>query len=124
METPPDRPGAARNATQLVATHEQPGRPRWHTGLRAHWLALVAYTAYAGRWVQYLVEAQAYRAHPAPGGAGDALNWLLLGQLGFAGLLVVVLLANAIGRKRSRLFYLVMSGLALLPFLLHYLLEG
>jgi hypothetical protein len=120
METPPPLPGPDRSTTQPAATSEQPNRPAWRT----HWLALATFVLYAGRWVQYIVEARAYHAQPAPDGAGDALNWLLLGQLGFALLFAAVLLANAIWRKQGRGFYLVMSGLVLLPFLLQYLIEG
>ncbi|MDO7844736.1 hypothetical protein Q5H92_00085 [Hymenobacter sp. M29] len=120
METPPNLPGPVRSATPPVALDERPNRPAW----RAHWLALAIYAIYTGRWVQYIVEARAYHAQPAPGGAGDALNWLLLGQLGFALLFAAVLLANAIWRKPGRWFYVVMSGLVLLPFLLQYFIEG
>jgi hypothetical protein len=124
METPPTPPSLPRNTAQPAAVPEQPIRPAWRTGLRAHWLALAVYALYAGRWAQYIVEAQAYHAQPAPGGAGDALNWLLLGQLGFALLFTVVLLTNAIWRKQGRWFYVALSGLVLLPFLLQYLIEG
>lgn len=120
METPPNPATPGQNATQPAATSEPPPRPAW----RAHWLVLTIYALYAGRWVQYIAEARAYHAQPAPGGAGDALNWLLLGQLGFALLFAAVLLANAIWRKQGRWFYVVMSGLMLLPFLLQYLIEG
>ena len=124
METPPNPPSLPRSTTQPVAISEQPNRPAWRTGLRAHWLALAVYVLYTGRWVQYLMEARAYRAQPTPGGAGDALNWLLLGQLGFALLFTIVLLANAIWRKQGRRFYVVLSCLVILPFLLQYLIEG
>ncbi|MBO2007608.1 hypothetical protein [Hymenobacter negativus] len=122
METPPNLPSPTE--TQPGATHEPPDRSAWHTGLRAHWLALAAYALYAGRWVQYIGEARAYRAQPTPGGAGDALGWLLLGQLGFALLLAIALLGNAIWRKQGRLFYVVLTCLVLLPFVLQYLIEG
>ena len=113
-------PESSPSATPPVAPNGPPDRPVWRT----HWLALAIYTLYAGRWVQYLVEARAYHAQPTPGGAGDALNWLLLGQLIFALLFAIVLLANAIWRKQGRGFYLVLSGLVVLPFLLQYLIEG
>jgi hypothetical protein len=96
----------------------------WRTMWRTHWLALAVYVLYGGRWVQYIREARAYHAQPEPGGAGDALNWLLLGQVEFAVLFIVVLLANAAWRKQGRRFYLVLSGLVLLPFLLRFFIEG
>lgn len=120
MDTPPNLLAQGISTMQPATTGELPNRPAW----RAHWLALATYALYAGRWVQYIMEARAYHAQPAPGGAGDALNWLLLGQLGFALLFAAGLLANAIWRKQGRWFYLVMSGLVLLPFLLQYLIEG
>ena len=113
-------PETSPSATPTVALNGLPDRPAW----RAHWLALVIYGLYAGRWVQYVVEARAYHAQPAPSGAGDALNWLLLGQLAFAMLFTILLLANAIWRKQGRRFYVVLSGLVLLPFLLQYFIEG
>jgi hypothetical protein len=119
MEIPPTLPTPDQSAP-LPATSEPPNRPAW----RVHWLALAIYFLYAGRWVQYIVEARAYHAEPSPGGAGDALNWLLLGQLIVALLFAIVLLANAVWRKQGRRFYLVLSGLVLLPFLLQYLIEG
>ncbi len=124
METPPNLPAPTPPATQPAPPPEPP-RPAGSTGLlRAHWLALTVYALYAGRWVQYVVEARAYHAQPAPGGEGDALNWLLLGQLGVALLFAASLLASAIWRKQGRGFYLLMSALVLLPFLLQYLIEG
>ena len=120
MEIPPNLPNPDHPLTQPAATSEPPKRSVW----RAHWLALITYALYAGRWVQYIIEARAYHAQPEPGGAGDALNWLLLSQLGFALLFATVLLGRAIWWKQGRLFYVVLSGLVLLPFLLQYLMEG
>lgn len=114
MEIPPNLSNAGEAAS------EPPKRSVW----RAHWLALAIFAIYTGRWVQYIIEARAYHAQPTPDGAGDALNWLLLGQLGFALLFVIVLMTNAIWRKPGRWFYVMMSGLVLLPFLLQYLIEG
>jgi hypothetical protein len=55
---------------------------------------------------------------PEPGGAGDALSWLLLGQLYFAGLLGALLPGNALLRRPHRAFYVVVPGLVALPFIL------
>ncbi|WP_460583099.1 hypothetical protein [Hymenobacter arcticus] len=59
---------------------EAPNLPHswWKNCLLAHWLTLATYALYLGRWAQYAWEAATYRAQPTPGGAGDALNWLLL----------------------------------------------
>lgn len=92
METPPNQSTPDQTIPDPAAPSEPPKRSLW----RAHWLVLAIYALYAGRWVQYIIEARAYHAQPAPDGAGDALNWLLLGQLGFALLSAIALLANAI----------------------------
>ena len=119
METPPTLQNPEQTTPPAAAT-----KPPKHSVWRAHWLALAIYALYAGRWVQYIAEARAYHAQPAPSGAGDALGWLLLGQLGFALLFAIVLLANAIWRRQGRLFYVVLTILVLGPFLLQYLIEG
>ena len=121
MEHSSNRP--AGKPAQPLGTPEEPCRPAWRTALRNHWLALAAYAAYAGRWMQYVLEARAYHAQPEPGGTGDSLNWLL-GQVEIAILFVIVLLANAAWRKQGRRFYLVMSGLVLVPFLLQFFIAG
>ncbi|GAA4023201.1 hypothetical protein GCM10022409_03780 [Hymenobacter glaciei] len=123
METPTIPPVSGQSAQQQVPGQKQLIRPTWHSGLRAHWLALAIYVLYAGRWVQYLLEVRAYRTQP-PGGAGDMLNWLLLGQVAFAVVFTLILLANAIFRKPNRRFYVLMSALVLLPFMLLALING
>ena len=97
--------------------------PYWLAYLRRHWLVLLPVLLYLLRWAQYMAEAAAYRARPTPGGAGDALNWLLLGQLFFAGALGLVLLACAWWRRAQWRFYLGLAGLVALPFALLLLLE-
>jgi hypothetical protein len=89
----------------------------WLAAARRHWLALAAVLLYLLRWAQYAAEAASYRAHPTPGGAGDALNWLLLGQLFFAGALGLALLASAWWRRAQWRFYLGLAGVVALPFL-------
>jgi hypothetical protein len=91
--------------------------------LRRHWLVLSLVLLYLLRWAQYVVEAAAYRARPAPGGAGDALGWLLLGQFYLAIALVVGLLACAGWRRAHWRFYLVLAGVVALPFVVQWLLE-
>ncbi|GAB3637374.1 hypothetical protein GCM10027422_29640 [Hymenobacter arcticus] len=81
-----------------------------------HWLALAAVLLYLLRWAQYVAEAAAYRAQPAPGGAGDALNWLLLGQLFLAGALGLALLAAAWWHRAQWRLYLGLAGVVALPF--------
>ncbi|MDO7874405.1 hypothetical protein Q5H93_06645 [Hymenobacter sp. ASUV-10] len=92
--------------------------------LRRHWLVLTLVLLYLLRWVQYVVEAAAYRAGPPPGGAGDALGWLLLGQFYLAIALVVVLLACAGWRRAHWRFYLMLAGVVALPFGLLAVLEN
>lgn len=96
----------------------------WQLYLRRHWLTLALVGLYLLRWAQYVVEAAAYRAQPAPGGAGDALNWLLLGQLFFAGALGLGLLSRACWHREQWRFYLGLAGVVALPFLLLWLLEN
>lgn len=96
----------------------------WQLHLRRHWLALALVLLYLLRWAQYVAEAAAYRARPAPGGAGDALGWLLLGQLFFAGALGLGLLGSAWWHREQRRFYLGLAGVVALPFLLLWLLES
>ena len=107
----------------MQETPHSPTRPAARSWLRAHWLALALYALYLLRWAQYVQEALAYRAQPEPGGAGDALGWLLLGQLWFAGLFGAGLLANAWWRPRGRRFYLGLLALVLLPWLLQLIVE-
>jgi hypothetical protein len=95
----------------------------WLAYARRHWLALAAVLLYLLRWAQYIVEAADYRAQPAPSGAGDALNWLLLGQLCFAGALGLALLASAWGRRAQWRFYLGLVGVVALPFAVLVLLD-
>jgi hypothetical protein len=106
----------------MALTQHQPTRPAGRPGLRAHWLALALYALYLLRWAQYVQEALAYRTQPESGGAGDALGWLLLGQLWFAGLFGLGLLANALWRRHGRRFYLGLTGLVILPWLLQLLI--
>jgi|GEM_PF-5180032 len=91
--------------------------------LRRHWLVLSLVLLYLLRWAQYVAEAAAYRARPAPGGAGDALGWLLLGQLYLAIALVVVLLACAGWRRAHWRFYLGLVGVVVLPFVVQWGLQ-
>ena len=95
-----------------------------HLYLRRHWLALALVLLYLLRWAQYVAEAAAYRAQPAPGGSGDALGWLLLGQLFFAGALGLGLLGSAWWHREHWRFYLGLGGVVALPFLLLGLLEN
>lgn len=90
--------------------------PTWLLYGRRHWLVLLAVLLYLLRWAQYVAEAAAYRAQPAPGGAGDALNWLLLGQLFFAGALGLALLASTWQHRARWRFYLGVAGVVALPF--------
>ncbi len=90
----------------------------WQLYLRRHWLALALVLLYLLRWAQYVAEAAAYRAQPAPGGMGDALGWLLMGQLFFAGALGLGLLGSAWWRREHWRFYLGLTGVVALPFLL------
>ncbi|WP_223649418.1 hypothetical protein [Hymenobacter psoromatis] len=95
-----------------------------HLHLRRHWLALAVVLLYLLRWAQYVAEAAAYRAQPAPGGLGDGLGWLLMGQLFFAGALALGLLGSAWWHREHGRFYLGLTGVVALPFLLLWLLEN
>jgi hypothetical protein len=95
----------------------------WLAHARRHWLAPAVVLLYLLRWAQYVGEAAAYRALPTSGGAGDALNWLLLGQLCCAGPLGLALLASAWWHRAQWRFYLGLVGVVALPFAVLVLLD-